>query len=258
MRGSCEDAAVYALMATPAPELQQSLPDPMSAYVVPLVLALLGIAGIALGAWIAARSALRSRLIDLNVKEAEDERAFGVRAVSVVTSLGIATHHLIEDLKRRSDELARPANGQPVTVMLTLDVERSAHVARLTDEWRAVMAEAQFYTSGDLAKAFYAFDNQRDIVIQRVNGASTAADLNAAIEECETLREHSAVQIYRLLQVAKVKGRARIYRLAHVRRLHHFAETLDAALTREIATGESIARDAETRHARDATAEPNG
>jgi cell division protein ZapA (FtsZ GTPase activity inhibitor) len=226
----------------------QPTPDLLSIYVVPLLLALLGIGGIAVGAWIAARSALRSRLIDLNVKEAESERAFGVRAVAVVTDLGIATHHLIEDLKQRSDALAKPANGQPVSVMLELDSERTARVAELTDRWRGVMAEAQFHTAGDLAKAFYAFDAQREVVVTTVNAAHEAQDLVNALRECATWREYHARQIYRLLQVDKVKGRARVYRLAHVYRLHHFAKTLDRALAREMLSGDQLVQAAARRH----------
>lgn len=225
-RSAWEDAAVLALMTIPTSRIS----DPVTVYVVPLILALLGIIGVAIGAWIAARSALRSRLVDLNAAEAASERAFGIRAVAVVTNLGIATHHLIEDLQQRGRKIAATADGRPVTVMLNLDPARSKQIELLTDEWRAVLAEAQFYTTGKLAKALYAFDQQRDIVVKSVNGVTRAEDLEAAADACAVWREYHARQVYRLFQIDKIQGRARIYRIAHVRRLRHLARSLDEAL----------------------------
>ncbi|MXS73687.1 hypothetical protein CSIV_12455 [Microbacterium sp. CSI-V] len=216
--------------------------DPLALYVLPLALALLGVVGVAIGAWISARSALRSRLIDMNAKEAEAEREFGVRAVAAVTDLGIATHHLIEDLQTRGAELARGAKGQPVSVLLTLDPARMARVTELTDTWRAVLAESQFYTAGALADALRDFDTQRDVVVRMVNAAGTPQDLEEAMKECDAFRDFYARQVYLRLQVEKMRGRARIYHLAHVRRLRHLARSLTDDLQREMITGEKLAR----------------
>lgn len=231
----------------------QPAADPVTVYVVPLVLALLGIGGVAIGAWIAARSALRSRLIDLNVAEAEAERAFGIRAVGVVANLGIATHHLIEDLQQRGEKIASDANGHPVSVMLSLDATRSKQVERLTDEWRAVLAEAQFYTAGRLADALYAFDQQREIVVKDVNSARTEQDLAKALRDCDVWREHHARQVYRLFQIDKVQGRARVYRLAHVWRLRRFAKQLDDALVQAMRDGHDLVTSADKARASEPT-----
>ncbi|WJM15521.1 hypothetical protein [Microbacterium arborescens] len=235
---------MLSLMAVPA----GGMSDPLTVYAVPLILALLGIVGVAIGAWIAARSALRSRLIDLNAAEAASERAFGIRAVAVVTSLGIATHHLIEDLQQRGQKIADAADGRPVTVMLELDPARSKQVELLTDEWRAVLAEAQFYTTGKLAKALYEFDQQRDIVVKGVNGATHAEGLASASDACAVWREYHARQVYRLFQIDKIQGRARIYRIAHVRRLRHLARSLDKALTESMKDGDRLVRAADDEY----------
>ena len=247
---------MLALLATPAPDTLPSVPDPVSVYVVPLVLALLGIAGIALGAWIAARSALRSRLIDLNVKEAEQERAFGIRSISVATELSMATHCVIEDmlargmeLARKHAEAARATNAESALVELRLDPELMGRVSALTDRWREVLAEAQFYTAGKLAAAFYAFDGQRDKVVRAVNEASGPAELKAALRECDAFRDFYVGQIARLLQVDRMRGRARIYHLAQVRRLRDFAKSLAVALQHQMDEGDKLVRAAEQRHA---------
>ncbi|MGU3358665.1 hypothetical protein ACLBWJ_15530 [Microbacterium sp. M4A5_1d] len=235
---------MLALMTIPTNRIS----DPVTVYVVPLILALLGIIGVAIGAWIAARSALRSRLMDLNGAEAASERAFGIRAVAIVTNLGIATHHLIEDLQQRGQKIAAAADGRPVTVMLGLDPVRSKQIELLTDEWRSVLAEAQFYTTGKLAEALYAFDQQRDIVVKSLNGATRAEDLAAAADACAVWREYHARQVYRLFQIDKIQGRARIYRIAHVRRLRHLARSLDKALVNSMKEADRLVQSVDDQY----------
>ena len=222
--------------------LASSASDPLGLYVIPLVLALLGIGGIAIGAWISARSALRSRLIDMNVEEADREREFSARAVAAISELSIATHHLIADLQRRGAELAAQTGG-PTQAALHLDPDLVSREQLATDNWRAVPAEAQFFTAGDLGDAFWAFDRQREVVVQAVNRATSAAGLAAANGECDKWREYHARQVYRLLQVNKVRGRARVYHLAHERRLRGFAKTLTNDQQAEMQKGEQLVRD---------------
>lgn len=173
----------------------------------------------------------------MNARDAEAERAFGTRAVAAVSELGIAMHHVIEDLLKRGLLIAQAATSPSDPVELHLDGPLSERVSNATDSWRQVLAEAQFFSSGPLAEAFYAFDRQRQKVVESVNEASGRADLEAALRECANLREHHAGQIYRLLQVEKVRGRARTFHLAHVLRLRHFAKTLTNALQAEIDRG---------------------
>ncbi|MBB2974476.1 hypothetical protein FHX49_000017 [Microbacterium endophyticum] len=214
--------------------------DPVGVYVVPLLLALLGIGGIALGAWISARSALRSRLIDMNVEEAGREREFGTRAVAAVSELGIATLHVIEDLQRRGAEL--DAQTRPTTMAIPLSPALVAREEAATDKWRAVLAEAQFYTAGNLGDAFWSFDKQRERVVQAVNRSTSTSDLDVARVECDVWREHHARQLYRLLQVDKVRGRARVYHLAHERCLRSMTKKLTKDLQLEMEKGEQIVR----------------
>jgi hypothetical protein len=230
-------------------DLAASRPDVVSVYIAPLAPALLGIVGIALGSWIAARSALRSRLIDFNVKEAEDERAFDIRAVSVITELSMASHYGIDDMLTRGTELARQhagtdriANAKPATVELRLDPVLMKRVHTLTNHCRETLAEAQFYTAGELAEAFYAFDARREVVVRAVNGSDGPADLRAAQRECDGFRDFYVGQIARLLQVDRMRGRARIYHLAQVRRLRRFAKSLAGALQEQMDEGGRIVR----------------
>lgn len=120
-----------------------------------------------------------------------------------------------------------------------------------TDRWRGVLAEAHFYTAGNLGDAFWAFDKQREVVVQAVNQATNAEDLAAAQAECDAWRDYYARQVYRLLQVDKVRGRGRVYHLAHERRLRGFVKSLAQELQTEMDNGEQLVRDEQKRHERD-------
>jgi hypothetical protein len=217
--------------------------------VVPLGLAVLGVVGVAVGAWMSARASLRGRLIDINEREAGIQRAFGIRVVAAVSELGIATAQIIDDGLERGILEARQAQAAgETTVLFAYEESLVERLDSATEEWRTVLAASQYHTTGSLAEALYAFDRQRSVVVHALNAASNRRTLTIAKKESDTLRKYHSGQVFRLLQVDKIRSTARIYHLAHVLRLRHFAKSLSVALNEDMAMGEKLVKDAATAH----------
>ncbi|POH75169.1 hypothetical protein CVS27_00725 [Arthrobacter glacialis] len=67
----------------------------INAWVIPIVIAILGLAGVAVGGGLAATSLLRVRLIDKVREDSRGHRDFQVRAVEAMNELGTSSAHLI-------------------------------------------------------------------------------------------------------------------------------------------------------------------
>ena len=90
-----------------------------------------------------------------------------------------------------------------------------------------------------------------EVVVQAINRVTTSADLAAARAECDAWREYYARRVYRLLQVDKIRGRARVYHFAHERRLRGFTRTLTKEVQSEMDKGEQLVRDERATQGRD-------
>jgi hypothetical protein len=207
-----------------------------SPVVIPLVVAIVGVIAVSVGAWVAARSTLRVRLIDMMREDSRDHRNFQIRTVGAVNELGTASSHLIRvrlSYLRAMCEQARTqalASGGPVTISLQNSTEVSAveeaRVADATDAWRSVLAEGHAFASTGAGDALQALDQRRADLVNAVNAATSRVNIDDAIrgleaanEICNDLRGHFARQVYRHLQIEKVTGSARVFQLAHIRKL---------------------------------------
>ena len=232
-----------------------------SVVVIPLTVAGVGVVAVAAGAWVAARSALRVRLIDMMREEARDHRSFQIRAVAAVNELGTASAHLIRArltfMREKRDEAhARSiaaGGGAPIVLEGPFDISPSqdARVAAATDEWRSILAEGHAFASGGTGAALEAFDLKRAELVIAVNDGTAQADisdavrgLEAAARVCDDLRAHYARQIYRQLQVEKAAGAARVFQLAHIRLLRTFAKKLTARYYSDIGAAEAVIAEA--------------
>ncbi|WP_295850380.1 hypothetical protein [uncultured Microbacterium sp.] len=212
--------------------------------VVPLIVAAVGAVAVGVGAWIASRSALRSRLIDLTREDERERRAFQVRVVSAVNVLGVATAHLLrvrlEGMRAIVAQLRmQAASGATGTVTVSVDPDtlspkEDARVVAATDAWRTVLAEAHVFASDATHAAMSAFDDHRAVVTDAINTGTRQNDLITAIAElehaqemCDDLRSYFAEQIYRELQAEMLTGTARVFFLGHVRRLRYFVKDAD-------------------------------
>ncbi len=209
--------------------------------VMPLVVAVIGVIAVTVGAWLAARSALRVRLMDMVREDARDHRDYQVRAVAAVNALGTASAHLIRArlaFLRQQRDAARTealAMKAPATITMEgpfdLSPDEDKRVARATDEWRFILAEGHAFASEGTGLALQGFDAKRSELVSAVNEALTQIDVSDAIRGlevaqsiCDDLRGLQARSLYRELQIEKVAGAARVFRLAHIRRLRSFAK----------------------------------
>jgi hypothetical protein len=225
-----------------------------TAWLVPLALALIGVLGVVFGARIAATSNLRSRLVDMMREDSQEQREFQIRAVAAVNELGTASALLI--IRRlsalheakTSAMMTLEASGTSSAVQIRpehLSPAEDRRVAAATERWRSVLAEGHAFASDSTGHALRQFDARRSTLVTTVNEATGETDLidaitglESAANVCEELRSEDAVRIYRNLQIEKVSGSARIFHLAHVRRLGSFTKTLTALYEEQI----SVAR----------------
>lgn len=226
-------------------------PDWLGDWLIPALVAVLGLIGVGVGAWLASGSALRIRLMDLTQRLNETQRDFQIRAVSAVNALGIAmalaVEHKSQSLRAIIDDAvarARAAGVAAGTIQFDAEVrlpnELDEGVKAATAAWRAVLAEAQAFTDSTMAAAFEEFDAQRELVVKAANAASDLAGLENAMREAERLRGDFGPQIYRVLQLEKVKGSWRMYQLAHVRGIRRLARQISSATATEIERGEEL------------------
>lgn len=233
--------------------------------VMPLVVAVVGVIAVAVGAGLAARSALRVRLIDSEREDARDHRDFQIRAVAAVNALGTASAHVIRArlafVRARHDEAQAQLLATGVTAPITVDKQsgispkEDARVAASTEEWRSILAEGHAFASAGTGDALQAFDQRRAELVSAVNAAtvqSKFADVIRGLEAadliCEDLRSHYAKQIYRNLQVEKVAGSARVFQLAHVRRLRTFTKRVTAMHYADIDQAQDLITRAASEH----------
>jgi len=233
----------------------------------PLVVAFVGVVAVAVGAWVAARSALRVRLIDMVREDARDHRSFQIRAVAAVNALGTASAHVIRARlafmrdKREEARVQMLATGAPVKIRLegpfSLSPAEDARVTAATDDWRGILAEGHAFASGGTGDALEAFDVRRAELVNAVNAATVQADISDAIRGleaanviCDDLRSYYARQVYRHLQIEKVAGSARVFQLAHIRKVRTFAKKVTAMQYADIDKAqELVSRTASEREA---------
>lgn len=233
----------------------------VSPWLLPLIVALVGVLGVGVGGWLAARSTLRVRLIDMLQDSAREHREFQARVVAAINELGTALAHVIAKRRQVLQRLlvearakaAASKDGGTVSIdPLELSPEEDTRVVRATERWRAVMAEGHTYASQEAGEAMQAADIRRSELVEAVNASFTHSDILDAIEAldeagkiCDDFREHYARQVYRHLQIEKVAGEARIFQLAKVRRLRKMANDLTALFEGQIADGRLLVSEAD-------------
>jgi hypothetical protein len=230
----------------------------------PLVVAAVGVVAVAVGAGVAARSALRVRLIDSVREDARDHRDFQVRAVAAVNALGTASALVIRTrlafLRAQRNKAHAHLIDTGVTTPITLEAAHfspteDARVVVATEEWRRILAEGHAFASEATSSALEAFDQKRAELVDAVNVATDRSDISDAIRGleaadalCEDLRSHFGKQIYRHLQVEKVSGSARMFQLAHMRTLRAFAKQVTAMHHADIDAAQELISRSEREH----------
>lgn len=221
--------------------------DPMT-YVVPIAVAVVGLVGLAVAAWIASRSAIRVRIVDMLREEGEVVRAFQVRTVSAVNEVLIAMGQVHLSLKAKLDQIAgdaqaRAQNGGAVRVNVTIelhhDPEQLQRVRTATAEWRAVLAESQYHSDQQLANALQAWDEQRERVVLALN-REDMRDLETAGEALDRLGEVETRQLYRVLQVRKVQSTLSVAHALGVWGLHRYSVKWVEHLRNQIQKGNDL------------------
>lgn len=209
--------------------------DPWTSALPTVAVAVIGVIGLAFAAWIAARSALRIRLIDLGRADIEDNRDFLARAVAAANELGIAMSRVIDAHERNiNDALATatqavkesglpPGGTIQVQFRSEPDPEVMAREARALDAWRAAIAEGHYHADTELSRAFTAYDVQRSKAVEAINSITDRAHIGVARDELKRLREQQGRQLYRALQRSKLISRNYVAHLAKVWRVRRFA-----------------------------------
>lgn len=233
----------------------------ISGWVIPIVIAILGLSGVAVGGWLAARSLLRLRLIDKVREDSRDHRDFQVRAVEAMNELGTASAQVI--IKRISvlsqareaarAEILASGNRKKITIEpLNLSPDEDKRIVKATEAWRSVLAEGHAFASTGTGEALSAMDQRRSELVSAINEAvmqkdisDTIRSLEAAQDISEDLRSHYARQVYRHLQIEKVMGDTRVFQLAHMRRLRTFAKNLTEMHRDQITEGQKLIEDAD-------------
>ncbi len=117
----------------------------------PLIVAVIGLAGLLVAAAWAARSAILVRLLDTNQQAAERFTVFQQNAVAAMNELGVSLARYAErpnDLAAAVREAAenRPAGATSVTI--SLDDAAAERVRLATDAWRLCLAQAHAFGGG--------------------------------------------------------------------------------------------------------------
>lgn len=222
-----------------------------------VLVALIGIVGLLLAAWLASRSALRVRLIDLAVADEREAAAYHVRTIAAVNELGIVTALVYaayrdsikaavlaarEEAKTSGNEAALHA---PLAIALKPALE--SRNAAATTAWRTALAEGHYYANPELSQVLQAYDRQRAVVVDALNEINDPAGLEKVERELELWREHYGRQLYRHLQIAKIHGRFGIAHLAQVRRLRGWAKDWRTALLGESNKGGQLIDEADAK-----------
>jgi hypothetical protein len=217
-------------------------------YVVPIAAAVVGLVGLAVAAWIASRSAIRVRIVDMLREEGEVARAFQVRAVSAVNEVLIALGQVHLSLKAKLDQIASDAQARAqnagaahvnVTVELHHDPEQLQRVRTATAEWRAVLAESQYHADQQLADALQGWDQQRERVVRALN-SEDIRELETAGEALDRLGDVETRQLYRVLQVRKVQSTLSVAHVLGVWGLHRYSVQWEVHLRNQIQKGNEL------------------
>lgn len=241
--------SLLSVIPTPGPtdSAAAKTTDPMT-YLVPIAVAVVGLLGLAVAAWIAARSAIRVRIVDMLREQGEAERAFQVRTVSAVNELLIAMGQLHLTSKAIIDAATAAAHAQAVanrqavvnvSVQVPHDPDQLKRVTTATTEWRSVIAESHYHADQELAEAIQTWDTQRDAVVRALNSASVREFMTAEAA-LKRLGEVETRQLYRVLQVRKVQSILRVAHALRVVRLHRYNVKWEAQLRGVITQGQEL------------------
>lgn len=189
----------------------------------PLWVAVVGVVGLSIAAWIAARSALRQRLIDVARADFDKRSEFHVRAIAAINEIGITSalvihyyHATFTAALAAMRQGPRPPLGGESHLQIPIDPALGARVETATAAWRTTLAESHLYTGGTLSDAIGEFDVQRAVAIEAINAMDgTPESLTLAEAELSTLTDFNTRRLYLLLQVEKVRGSGT---LAHIAR----------------------------------------
>lgn len=214
----------------------------------PLIVAVIGLAGLLVAAAWAARSAILVRLLDTNQQAAERFTVFQQNAVAAMNELGVSLARYAErpnDLAAAVREAAenRPAGATSVTI--SLDDAAAERVRLATDAWRLCLAQAHAFGGQGLADALAAVDRRRESAVQHLN----AKRWDEAREAITTLREHDVRQAYRRLQIMGVHGQIGAAQLLRTWSLRNYLRRWEGHLQAEAKRGETMIDDAEREHA---------
>jgi hypothetical protein len=210
----------------------------------PLLVAVIGLAGLLVAAAWAARSAIMVRLLDANQQYAQRFGVFQQSTVAAMNELGLSMAHYAEhpaDLAAAVNEAAarRPPGTKEIT--LTLDDAAAERVRVATDAWRLALAEAHGFADQKLDRALAAVDVQREAVVQHLN----AKRYDEARDAVEQLREHQVRQAYRRLQIVGVRLQVGSIQLLRTRSLRGYLKRAEDHLQAELARGENLISDVE-------------
>lgn len=208
--------------------------------VVPLAVAAVGAVAVAIGAWMAARSALRSRLIDVFREDEKERSAFHLRTVRAVGQLVMTGWTLIDGRINFLEELIA-GTSSPTSSELIASQDAAALAA--AEAWRSVFDEAHVFAAGELFDAMQAFDDKRRDLAAAVNAASTLPDMAevvAALKDAKRVSDElgqvAGLSVYLHLQQERMAYDSRLYYVGHAVSLRRFAKFIDDERRRGLKT----------------------
>jgi hypothetical protein len=212
-------ALLYLATAAPVPSPAAPVDDglPTSTLLVglmlPLILAIFGLAGVLLAAIISARSAVRMKLIDASNETSREKRAYSIRTTKAIHNVLIAAERLMIAVTetQRNPGSPPPANAAD----LIADVSEEAKRVRASDaDWRATYAEGGLLATAEMYQGILDFDRDRGAFMEAVN----AADWSAAKAAVVALKK-SSNSVFFAVQRDKVQSVVNLSRLLYTRRL---------------------------------------
>lgn len=221
----------------------------------PLVVGIIGLAGLLVAAAWAARSAIIVRLMDSQRDVAQVFTAFQQDAVSSMNELAISMSRYIEqpnDLAALAEEVAtrQPPGAQSVTIDLSNTARERVRAA--TDLWRLTLARAHAFGGQSLNDALSAVDRQREVVVNLMN----AEDWDAARAANDQLRSHENRQAYRRLQIIAMEHQIATAQLLRRRSLRLYLRKWEKHMMGERTRGEQMITDAQRKHTESGAVHP--
>ncbi|WP_154096510.1 hypothetical protein [Microbacterium testaceum] len=207
--------------------------------VVPLAVAAVGAIAVAIGAWMAARSALRSRMIDLFREDEKERSAFHLRTVRAVGQVTTAVWELI-DARIKVLEVAIAGTPLPKGALTST---QDAAASEAVEVWLGILDEAHIFAGGPAHDAMHAFDDKRRDVITAVNAAgalpnkaATVAALKDAQRVTTEMGRVEGLAVYLNLQLERAAQDSKLFYLGHTFSLRCFAKKLDDKRRRDLET----------------------